>query len=172
MKIKIAPTDLDRAIVTARKRFMPAIVNNWSETAGPTGLTHYGRFVNDLEATLSEIATARALGISDFYPSVNTFHTQADVLSDIEVRSTSSSRNRLILRRNDNANHRFVFTVVELFRACPWKEDHPVVDIIGWCHARDGMQDKYLNQYNNREPAWFVPQDILKPIDTLLRSSV
>lgn len=173
MSVIHLPTScLGQAIKVAYKRCIPALVKNSKQTSGETGTTNWGRFVWDVEAVMAEQGAAMFLGIKDFEPSVNTFHSEPDIPPDIEVRSTSSHRNtHLILRPSDKPDRRYIFCYVELWRQV-WQNSglfQPVVTLVGWCYGQEGMKKDYLENHNEREPAWFVPQDETGPLKSVMQ---
>jgi hypothetical protein len=118
------------------------------------------RITQEMTGALGELA------VIDFFeikrkPQINTFHNVADVLEDIEVRSTNYKNGHLILRDNDSPNRKYIFCTV----------DYDAVRLIGWVNGKDGMVSEYYrseektkSMFKNPKavrPAWFVPQDAL-----------
>lgn len=104
-----------------------------------------------------ELAIGKAAGVF-FVPSVNTFHRVPDFLDGVEVRSTDVATGRLIVRDNDSDERRYVLAIVE----------GESVSLVGWIEGREAKADKWEENPNGYRPAWFVPQQELRPIETLL----
>lgn len=103
-----------------------------------------------------ELAVARILNI---YPGfiLNTFKGP-DLEPDIQVRTTRHKNGRLIMTADDPPFHKYVLVT----------GDAPELDIVGWIWGYEGQDEKWLTDpKNNRPPAYFVPRDALKPIETL-----
>jgi hypothetical protein len=131
----------------------------------------YKRNFNE-RITQEVIGTLGELAVLDFFnvkrdPLVNTFHSAADVLDDIEVRSTNYRTGHLILRHHDIVDRKYVFCTV----------GYDAVRIIGWKNGKDGMtnqyyrsEDKTKSLYKNPrvlKPAWFIPQEDLNCMEVL-----
>jgi hypothetical protein len=91
-----------------------------------------------------------------FFPSINTFHKQADVGQDIEVRSTPHENGSLILRDNDDAARRYVFVVCD-----PMRGFH----VRGWVYGYEAMTDEWRKTDEGR-PAWWF-RGTYRPHETL-----
>lgn len=101
-----------------------------------------------------ELAAARALNL---YPgfTVNNFDGP-DIEPDIQVRA--ARKGRLILTDRDSPFQKYVLVLGEA----------PNLDVAGWIWGHEGQDAKWLfDPKNNRPPAYFVPRDALKPIETL-----
>ncbi len=118
------------------------------------------RITQEMIGMLAEIAVIDFFGIKE-NPKINTFHNEADVLDDIEVRATDYKNGHLILRDNDSADRKYIFCTV----------DYNAVKLVGWINGKDGMVSEYYrseektkSMFKNPKavrPAWFVPQGSL-----------
>lgn len=90
-------------------------------------------------------------------PEVGTFHNKPDCLHDIEVRATARLDGRLIVRDNDALDRRYVFCTVT----------GNTVTFVGWMYGHEAKKPAYENNPNNYRPAWFVPQSVLRSMETL-----
>jgi hypothetical protein len=124
------------------------------------------RITQEMTGMLGELAVIDFFGLKQ-NPRVNTFHNEADVLDNIEVRTTNYKNGHLILRDNDSINRKYIFCTV----------DYNAVKLIGWINGKDGMVAKYYRSEEKTKsmfknprairPAWFIPQDDLNNIEDL-----
>lgn len=84
---------------------------------------------------------------------VNTFHHQPDAPGKIEVRTTLRPDGCLILRDNDPADRFYVLVTGQA----------PTLTIIGGITGHDGRRQEWLRAPNGDRPAWFIPQQALRP---------
>jgi hypothetical protein len=76
----------------------------------------------------------------------------------VEVRSTSHEGGCLLLHPKDKDDNIFVLLTGVA----------PNFKIRGWLYAKDGKNENYWMDIVGRRPAYFVPQEALKPIEELL----
>jgi len=105
----------------------------------------------ELEGVAAEIAVAASRNVY-FDASYNTFK-QADVGVDGQVRYSFKDHGRLIVRKKDNPDHCYVLVTGQM----------PHMIIRGWMYGHEAMKDGYLDTPQRRPPAWFVPQEDLRP---------
>ena len=104
---------------------------------------------------LAELVVGRSF--DKFYcPSINTFHKQADVGTDIEVRSTPHLNGSLILRDNDDAARRYVFVICDPMKGFCLR---------GWLYGYEAMTDEWHKKDEGR-PHWRY-RGPFRPFDTL-----
>jgi len=108
-----------------------------------------------IEGAAGEFAAAKALGVF-WSPTVNSYKS-ADIAPNIQVRTRSKSDYDLIIREDDNPDHAYVLVVGQ----------SPEFEVIGWIWGRDGKRPEWIKTYGGRPPAWFVPQDKLRPLSEL-----
>lgn len=112
----------------------------------------------DIEGACAEAACAKGLGIY-WGAGINTFKA-ADIGGRLQVRSTQSRTNKLIIRDRDDDSDIFVLLVGE----CPSYE------MIGWIAGREGKNPMWREDVNSiGKPSFFVPQENLHPIDELMK---
>jgi hypothetical protein len=133
-------------------------------TSAKQGLNHATTYERSLLKRLEEEVTGAAgeLAVgkwsgSFFVPSVNTYHRVPDCLEDVEVRSTRLAKGCLIVRDNDADDRRYVLAIV----------DGDTIRLAGWMHGRDAKCDEWFQNPHERRPAWFVPQEKLRPMEEL-----
>jgi hypothetical protein len=107
----------------------------------------------DIEAACAELAVAKFLNIH-WDGSINTFK-KPDLSNSLQIRHTQLINGCLILRNQDCPHSKYVLVT----------GTHPQYKIAGYINGKDGMQDKFLRDPGGNYPAWFVPQDYLKPLN-------
>jgi hypothetical protein len=84
---------------------------------------------------------------------------KADDVGELQVRTSEGLNNRLILHPSDPDDRAFVLVL-----GAP-----PTFKVPGWIMGRDGKNDDFFSDPRGDRPAFFVPQHVLLPIDTLGR---
>jgi hypothetical protein len=103
----------------------------------------------DIEGACAELVVAKHLHVY-WDGSIYTFKFP-DLGGDIQVRHTIRMNGRLIFRRRDDERERYVFVVGRF----------PNYHICGWIYGYEAKKDEFLANPNNKEEAWFVPQQEL-----------
>lgn len=114
------------------------------------------RLEDEVNGVLAEMIVGRIIQDKTFMPSVNTFHKQADVGEDIEVRSTTELNYNLILRDNDDAFRRYVLVICDAMRG--WF-------VKGWCYGYEAMAKEWFRAEEGRPH--YCYKGTLRHIDTL-----
>lgn len=104
-----------------------------------------------------EVAFARFQGLDDFVPTVDTFRSMPDV-EDFEVRCRSRHSYDLLVRSDDEVSKKYVLATCEGISE---------VYVWGWAEGEHAKQERFLQTYGGREPAYFVPKRELQPLDLL-----
>jgi hypothetical protein len=139
-------------------RAYESITSGMSDAHGFDARSKSGLSIN-VDGACAEIAVARVRDVY-FIPTVNTFK-DADIGSKIQVRSTASHSNRLLVRSDDDPNHYFVLVTGSAPDLC----------VRGYIKGSDAMSPMFLDNPGHREEAWFVPQSYLKPMKIKRRGS-
>jgi hypothetical protein len=108
------------------------------------------RLHDDTLGACAELAVAKWLGIQ-WSRSVGTYHIEADVGEDVDVRCTDRDNGSLILRENDQPYRTFVLVT----------GNPPNMSLRGYIRGEDGMRPHWWRDPNSYGGAWFVPQDAL-----------
>lgn len=108
------------------------------------------------EGACGEIAVAKALNLF-WGPGVDSFKDRADVGGRFDVRTRLNHDRKLIVRRDD-PDDRIIVSVTG---------KAPRFDLRGWLYAREAKQERWLTQYGELAPAYFVPQKELRPMREL-----
>jgi hypothetical protein len=108
----------------------------------------------DCEGAIGELVVAKALNLY-WAGSVNT--GKAFDVADLQVRTTPRHSNRLIIRPKDIDDHKIIHVTGQ----------PPVYRVHGWLLVRDGKKESWLEAPNNRPPAYFIPNNFLRPIKEL-----
>jgi hypothetical protein len=109
----------------------------------------------NVNGILAELVVGRKFDRA-YLPSCNTFHKQADVGQDIEVRSTHHLNGSLILRDNDDPARRYVLVVCEAMLGFA---------VRGWAYGYEVMSDEWKVAGEGR-PHWRY-RGALRPFETL-----
>ena len=103
-----------------------------------------------VEGACGELAYCKARN-QFFEGRVNTFK-DADIGTNVQIRTRSRHDYDLIVRGNDGDNDYFIL----LTGVCPTYTIH------GYIRGADAKQEKWLQNHGNRTPAYFVPKGALK----------
>lgn len=112
---------------------------------------------------LAELVVGRTLSGKFYLPSANTFHKQADVGHDIEVRSSQNPRTPLWIRNNDEQARRYVLVVCDAMKGFIVK---------GWLYGYEAATPEYWYEPEAKEgekkprPAWRYTGE-LRPFNTM-----
>lgn len=153
--IKLKFPEFDLACNTARLRMAVSIASNRRAGAQTGDRDWVQRHYDEVIGACGEIAVAK-LGKFYFVPGLNEFHNVPDVFRDVEVRATSNKNGMLVVRDNDVLERRFVLAIVR----------GSVVDLAGWIYGTEGAKSEYLRNPYNKTPAWFIPINKLRPMET------
>jgi hypothetical protein len=108
------------------------------------------------DGAIGEMVLAKHLNI--YWAGGDTKPNPVDV-GPYQVRSTAKMESRMAVRPKDKDSDVFVF--VRAHRA-------PIYEIIGWITGAEAKWDQWKgNPGTNREPAWFVPDEALHPMEEL-----
>ena len=147
-------TTLLEAVKLAEVRFWEsaALGLNNATTYQSDALEVMGR---DIGGILAELVVGRKFDRT-YLPAMNTFHKQADVGEDIEVRSTPHLNGSLILRDNDDPARRYVLVICDPMQGFA---------VRGWCYGYEAMTDEWAKTGEGR-PHWRY-KGPLRPWETL-----
>lgn len=85
-------------------------------------------------------------------------HRATDV-AGLEVKCTRWKSGCLVIKPTDLVSATYVLVIVQ--NECTYI-------LKGWCEGKDGMKDEFLKPGTYGQPAFYVPQENLKPIDSLI----
>jgi hypothetical protein len=112
---------------------------------------------NHIRGARAEYAVSRALNLY-WRPTIGIVD-EPDVGGFIQVRSTDKRDYRLIIKPNAKDGEPYVLVYTPDMRA---------FFIRGWIMAGEAKRKFALTQFGTRDPAHFVPNDALKPMDVLV----
>ena len=112
----------------------------------------------DQDGAEYELAVCKGLTIP-WSKSVNTFGAP-DMLHDGQIKGTEYRSGCLIVRERNNPEHRYILVIDH----GQWRDGLFHYYIAGWIYGKDARKDEWKKNPNDREPAWFVPQDALNPV--------
>jgi hypothetical protein len=81
----------------------------------------------------------------------------SDDLPGIDVKTRSKACYDLIVQRGSNPQKKFVLVTIA----------NQVTLLQGWCYGHEAMKEQYWADPARGRPAYFVPQNALRSIDTL-----
>lgn len=150
MKVKLSGYEMMLTVLAGGMRQVEAIRRAREDNHG---------FVGDgwgihIEGAGAELAVAKAAGL--FWEAVvkNPLGLAGDV-GPIQVRSTQRANGRLILHKSDPAESLFILVTGRI----------PEFTIVGAIPGEQGMKDSYWTDPKEGRPAYFVPQEALKPLE-------
>ena len=118
--------------------------------------TYFEKIAANIIATGAEIAVARALGITDFDPTINTFKERADLAQNIEIKFTSWLAGHLIIQPSDRDD--------DVAILCTGTA--PDYKVIGYLPVVAAKHSRFLH----KSGSYWVSQINLRPIETLTKS--
>jgi hypothetical protein len=104
-----------------------------------------------------EVAVASYLGLKEHLFKESEARRGSDDLPGIDVKTRSKHKYDLIVQRNESPEKKFVLVTIENQKTL----------IRGWCYGHEAMQDQYWADPARGRPAYFVPKDGLRSMDTL-----
>jgi len=110
-----------------------------------------------VNATGAEIAVARALGLSNFMPTINSFKHEADIGTGIEVKWTKWLDGHLIVANHDREDDIAILCVGTA----------PDYRVIGYIPVLAAKKPRFKH---SKSESWWVSQINLRPVETLSRS--
>lgn len=155
MLIELSEQEFRFAVKIGEIRQEEALSKNLPDKYGFDGVA--GLAVH-IEGSAGELAVAKALGIP-WDATVNTFKSLPDLTGNIEIRTRSKSDYDLLIRPDDKDDKIFVLVI---------RKSTKIFDVIGWIKAKDAKQEQWLKTHGNRPAAYFVPQQELKGIESLI----
>ena len=148
MKIILNTNEMRIAAYTAVERCIQSIGLGLKDAHGYKGEDSWDININGSGA---EMAVAKFLNKYWGAPVGN--FKGADIGENIQVRSSINLTAKMVIRKNDNLNDYYVFSIGKI----------PNYEIIGFIKGVDARREEwYTDNGNGRPPAWFVPQSALK----------
>jgi hypothetical protein len=134
-----------------------------NEAKGLRGRNSGPRFGNKaLEVHLlgaaGEMAVASYMGLKEhLYAEKEARRGSDDLPGGIDVKTRSKLRYDLIVQRQSDPNKKFVLVTIENQQTL----------LHGWCYGHEAMDEKYWADPARGRPAYFVPQQNLRPMENL-----
>lgn len=105
-----------------------------------------------------EMAVASYLGLKEhLYKEIEAKRGSADLPGNIDVKTRSKASYDLIVQKGESLDKRFVLVTIQEQKTL----------IHGWCYGYEAMQEQYWADPARGRPAYFVPKEALKPIESL-----
>jgi hypothetical protein len=152
-RVRLTQTEMMVAAYVGSGRNVQCLTRGYTPVAG-MGLDD--TWTPNIEGSMGEIATAKALGIY-YEPIIGNF--QANDVGPYQVRTNKSRRwEDTCLRPRDKPNRIYI----GVLSFCPDFE------LIGWIYGPLGKRDEYLRPGDpDRPPCFYVPREKLEPMDEL-----
>lgn len=107
-----------------------------------------------------EVAVASYLGLKEYLFKETEAKRGSDDLPGIDVKTRSKKGYDLIVQKNEDPGKKFVLVTIQ---------DQETL-IHGWCYGSEAMDQRFWADPARGRPAYFVPKEVLRSIDTLLAS--
>jgi hypothetical protein len=105
-----------------------------------------------------EMAVASYMGLKEhLYAEKEARRGSDDLPGGIDVKTRSKSRYDLIVQRHEKPSKKFVLVTIENQQTL----------LHGWCYGHEAMDEKYWADPARGRPAYFVPQQNLRPMEDL-----
>jgi hypothetical protein len=104
-----------------------------------------------------EMAVAAHLGMKSFLYKETQAKRGSDDLPGMDIKTRSKHKYDLIVQKNEDPDKKFVLVTIE---------DKTTL-IHGWCYGRDAMKEEYWADPARGRPAYFVPKEVLRCMNTL-----
>ena len=104
-----------------------------------------------------EMAVAAHLRMKSFLYKETQAKRGSDDLPGMDIKTRSKHKYDLIVQKNEDPNKKFVLVTIE---------DKTTL-IHGWCYGRDAMKEEYWADPARGRPAYFVPKEVLRCMNTL-----
>jgi hypothetical protein len=156
VKVTLTWAECEQAAQAGIKRRLLALHDS---RPGEYGFRESDPWGVDIESAAAELAVARTLCLWWTPWARRPRDVPADVGKDVQVRRRAQTDWDLILHEADRDEHTFVLVVGTI----------PQFDLVGWISGLEGKSPAFWGDpYSTRRPAFWVPQDQLRPIEELL----
>lgn len=119
----------------------------------------YGQSALDVHllGAAGEMAVASLLDAKQWLYQETEAKRGSDDLPGIDVKTRSKHKYDLIVQKNEDPNKKFVLVTIE---------DKTIL-AHGWCYGKEAMKEEYWADPARGRPAYFVPKEALRPINSL-----
>jgi hypothetical protein len=119
--------------------------------------TYFDEIAQHVNGTAAEMAVAKALGLADFMPTIDSFKHHADIGRSFEVKWTKWESGHLIVANHDRPDDIAILCVGVA----------PELKVIGYMPVIDAKKPRFKH---DKSESWWVSQINLRPIENLSRS--
>lgn len=145
IKITLTRPELEIAEVIGTLRY---------ETSKIDKIGVYGA-MNNIIGARGEEAVAKWKGVY-WGGDIMTYHLP-DVAGKYQVRTRTKDYYEMIVHEDDADNDIFILVI-----------DHaPIMNIVGWLLGKECKKKEWIETHGGYRPAFFVPQAVLNPLETL-----
>ena len=105
-----------------------------------------------------EVAVASFMGLkNELFKETEARRGSEDLPGGIDVKTRSKSRYDLIVQKGSDARKKYVLVTIENQKTL----------LHGWCYGEEAMQERFWADPAKGRPAYFVPKECLRPMETL-----
>jgi hypothetical protein len=104
-----------------------------------------------------EVAVASYLGLKHELFKDKEARRDSDDLPGIDVKTRSKHSYDLLVQKKSNPDRKYVLVTIENQRTL----------LHGWCYGEEAMEEKFWADPARGRPAYFVPKEHLRPMETL-----
>jgi len=119
--------------------------------------TYFDEITNHVNGAAAEMAIAKALGLADFMPTIDSFKHHADIGKQFECKWTKYESGHLIIGAHDRSDDIAILCVGTA----------PNLKVIGYLPVLDARKPRFKH---DKSESWWVSQINLRPIENLSRS--
>ena len=149
--ITLTAMEIMLAAICGARRHMESLL---SRRADAHGADAENGWTLHIEGAAGEMAFARARGVY-WLPTINGF--KAPDVGRFQVRTRSRHEYDLLVRQDDSDDDMFALVTGKI----------PTFRVVGVILGRDAKRPEWIQTYGGREPAYFVPQSALRPVETV-----
>lgn len=156
MIVTLTVSEYGRAIFTGYERWSESVRSSRGDLIRDRGwVVGLHAHVN---GAVGELAVAKLLGIYPVLSVCQFSGMAADLGKNIEVRHRTKREYELMVRDKDPGDRKYVLT----------RGEPPEIDVVGWMWGDDAKQDKYRANHGGFGEAYFVCDEDLYPVETIV----
>jgi hypothetical protein len=151
IQVNLTPQEMVIAAMIGAQRHAESVASGRRDAHGFDPKAKSGLSIH-VEGACGELAVAKCRDI--FWGGALNSFKAADLGVRVQVRTRLEHSHQLIVRRDDADDHAFIHVTGTA----------PNFRVKGWMWGREAKQPEYLATHGNREEAYFVPDNALRPM--------
>jgi len=153
-EVHLSPNEMYLASIVGLRRQLSSKIFNHRQTYGSETNSIEKRWYINVMGAQGEMAGAKALGLY-WHASVNAPKSDPDIFPDWQIRTRTDSNSDLIIKDDDNDNHKFVLV----------SGTGPTFLVHGWIKGKDGKRKEWYSSKGERKtPMFWIPSSALIPV--------